>query len=59
MTEDDPSTVEHPDVVVVDAMGVRTEAVSGRHRQDTGHRVGVPPHDSVRHTFEVSERLGW
>jgi hypothetical protein len=46
-------------VVVVDAMGVRTEAVSGRHRQDTGHRVGVPPHDSVRHTFEVSERLGW
>jgi hypothetical protein len=50
-------TVQHPHVVVVDPMRVRTQVGTGLHRQDTRHRRRVPPQHTLGDATGGTERL--
>jgi hypothetical protein len=55
---DDPRvTLQHPDVVVVDPVGVGTQVGSGVHRQHARHRGRVSPQHPVGDATRGAERL--
>jgi hypothetical protein len=49
--------LQHPHVVVVDPVGVRTEVGTGLDGQHTRHRGGVPPQHAVRDATDGAERF--
>jgi hypothetical protein len=57
LAEDVRVTIEHPEVVVIDAMDMTPEPVSRQNREHAGHGAGVAPQHSVNDTLQVSERL--
>jgi acetyl esterase/lipase len=57
LAEDRRSTVEHPEMVVVEAMGVRSEMMTGKNDQNAGLRALVAPEDLALHAFDGSDRL--
>ncbi len=56
-TQDVGASVEHPEVMVVEAMGVRAELMTGFDPQYSRRRGFVPPKHSMSDPVKRSERI--